>query len=886
MRGDSDKKSGQTRTARAAMEWFDRWMATNDDGGRRELLERVAAEDSDLHRRVVALIAADDALNRADDRFMQQSALDEMGSLAEDPQPGDLAGERMGAWRVLHLLGHGGMGEVWLADRVDGAYQGQAAIKLLRGSSEDPAARRRFVREGKILGRLEHAHIARLLDAGERDDRRRYLVLEYVDGERIDAWADRRQLTIDARLVLFRQICEAVEYAHSQLVVHRDLKPSNVLVQPDGSVKLLDFGVAKLLEDEHGVAELTALTLADGVALTPEYAAPEQVENGPVTVATDVYALGVLLHVLLAGSPPYGDTASTPAQWARVIVENEPRRLSSIFVGEQDAITERARNRSTTPRELRHRLRGELETIVGKALKKRPAERYSSVAALADDVHRYRANRPILARPDSLVYRSRKFVQRHRVGVSISVIAAIGLVVAFSLIVWQAQVARREAERSERSRVFLVNLIKDVNPFAASRGGQGQTGDLLSAALNRVERDFDDAPDMQADLRKVIALALRQIGDNAKSVSVLETNVAALRRLYGDHSPRLGDALVELGYVRRELGDIAGARKAFVEGESLLRDSGPEYGTARIELLVALARLDNQQGNHVHALELHRRVLAEREAMQGTEGPDIATDLMNIATDDGALERYAEAETLARRADNLLVRSLGPDHARRIYVQNTLGLAETFSGHSAEGVTTLSDALKRARATLPAEAPMLGIVLTSLGVAKYENGDLNGALGVLSEAHRIMTKAQHPMRGQVTLMLGRTQLALGLPESAATLRDSVGELAGPAGADGHLELAEAALGAALAKAGKVGEGESTALKARDRLLASKAADSVTVADIDRLLAAIEDANGASERALEFRRDALAVYRRVYGDDHPRTREMIAATTVAPRTASH
>jgi eukaryotic-like serine/threonine-protein kinase len=886
MRGDSDSRSEQTRTARAAMECFDRWMATNDDSARFELLERLVSEDPELHRRVVALIAADHVLDQDDAEFMRGSALGEMGLLPDDLQARDLTGEHMGAWRIDHLLGRGGMGEVWLAERVDGAFQGQAAIKLLRGASENPAARRRFVREGKILGRLEHAHIARLLDAGERDDGRRYLVLEYVDGERIDVWADRHQLTIDARLALFRQVCEAVEYAHSQLVVHRDLKPSNVLVQPDGNVKLLDFGVAKLLEDDHGAAELTALTLADGVALTPEYAAPEQIENGPVTVATDVYSLGVLLYVLLAGSAPYGDTASTPAQWARVIVENEPRRLSSVVAGEHDAVAECARNRSATARELRQQLRGELETIVGRALKKRPAERYASISALAEDVRRYRENRPILARPDSLAYRSRKFVRRHRVGVAISMLAAVGLVVGVSLIVWQAHLARREAERSERSRVFLVDLIKDVNPFAASRGGQGQTGDLLSAALDRVEHDFADAPDMQADLRNVIAHALRQIGDNAKSVSILEANVIALRRIYGDRSPRVGDALVELGYVRRELGDIAGARKAFAEGESLLRDAGPEYRNARIELLVSLARLDNQQGDHAHALELHRRVLSEREEMQGPDGPDIATDLMNIATDDGALEHFVEAETLARRADDLLVRNLGPDHARRIYVQNTLGLAEAFSGHSAAAVATLGDALHRARTTLAADAPMLGIVLTSLGVADYENGDFGAALTALDEAHGIMIKAQHPMRGQVTLMLGRTQLALGRPEALVTLHDAIGELAGPAGADGRLALAEAAYGAALARSGKVADGEAAALKAREQLVASNAASSVVLADIDRLLAAIEDANGESQRALEFRRDAFAVYRRVYGDDHPRTREMLAATTLTLPAASH
>lgn len=867
----------KSRCAREAMAFFDQWIATEDTAQRARMLEELALADSLLHERVLSLIEADRALDAAG--FMAGPALMDIEAAPNAATGHDLVGERIGAWRVLSLLGQGGMGEVWLADRDDGAYRGHAAIKLLRGAAADSAAQRRFLREGQILARLEHPRIARLIDAGARADGRRYLILDYVDGQRIDAWADQHRLNVDARLRLFLQVCDAVAYAHANLIVHRDLKPSNVLVQADGQVRLLDFGVAKLLEDEPGTGETTALTLADGVALTPEYAAPEQIENGPVTVATDVYALGVLLYLLLAGDRPYGENASTPAQWARVIVENEPQRLS-MATGErsEDAIT-RARSRASTPDELRRALRGDLDTIVARALKKKSAERYASVPAFADDVQRYLDHRPILARPDTFAYRTRKFVQRHRAGVAVSTLAVCAIVAGTAAIAWQAHIARYEAMRSGRSRDFLVNLIRDANPFSASRGSQGQTGDLLQAALDRVDRDFSDAPDIQADLRNVIAHALRQVGENAKSESILKNNVDALRHLYGDASPKVGSALVELGYVRRETGDIDGARKAFVEADSLLRNAGPEFRNDRIELLVALARLDNQEGDHVHALELHQVVLREREAAQGPNGPDIATDLMNVATDEGALERYAEAETLAKRADDLLVQSLGPDHARRIYVQNTLGLAQVFAGHTADGIATLSDSLKRVRATLPADAPILGIVLTSLGTARYEAGDTKAAIAALTEARTIMVKAKHPMRGQVALMLGRAQLAERQPDALATLHDSLGELTGPAGADGRLALAQAAYGAALASSGEPSEGAALALKARTGLMAGPNRGSVSVAEIDRLLADIEDVRGDAVQAQRFRAEALDVYRRVYGVDHPRTREIAAALAV-------
>ena len=877
--------SGERATlARESMASFESWLLLEDDAARSRFLEQLGRDNPDLLSRVHALISAD--RGGAEIGFMEDAAIRQVVGEPHEPASPDRTGESMGAWRLVRLLGRGGMGEVWLAERSDGKYQAEVAIKLLRSGGSGAAPRRRFLREGKILARLGHDRIARMLDAGESDNGQRFLVLERVDGERIDAWADRNRLNIDARLHLFLQVCDAVGFAHSNLIVHRDLKPSNVLVQADGGVKLLDFGVAKLLEDDEHVAETTALTLADGVALTPEYASPEQIENQAITIASDVYSLGVLLYVLLSGQGPYADSASSPAQWARVVVESEPKRLSSATGDADESARTRAAARSSTPVELRRTLRGDLETIVAKALKKKPVERYASVTAFADDVQRYLDNRPLLARPDSLAYRTRKFARRHRVGVGISILAAIGLIVGISGIAWQAHIARREAERSERSRVFLANLIKDVSPFAASRGAQGQTSDLLGAALDRVERDFADAPDIQADLRNVLANALRQADENARAEALLVNNVAALRSLYGDKSPKVGVALVELGYVRSETGDIAGARKALVEAESLLRDAGDAYRGDRIELLVSLARLDNQQGDHAHALDLHRAVLREREAEQGPDGPDVATDLMNIATDEGALERYAEAESLAKRADDLLVRILGPDHARRIYIENALGVAQAFSGHAAAGIATLSDALKRVRATVAPDSTMLGIVLTSLGMAHYENGDMNRAHDLLSEAHEIMNKARHPRRGQVTLMLGRTQLALGRPEATATLRESVSELSGPDGSPKHLALAEAALGVALARSGQVETGESGALKAREQLLASEAASSVIVAEVDRLLADIEDSRHVPGRALEFRQDALSVYRRVYGPEHPRTREMAAMVAAAPDSAAH
>ena len=290
----------------------------------------------------------------------------------------------------MSLIGQGGMGNVWLARRDDGRFEGRAAVKLLNASLVGRAGEERFRREGNILARLADPHIARLLDAGVSPSGQPYLVLEYVEGEPIDRHCDARSLGVEARLRLFLEVLEAVAHAHANLIVHRDIKPSNVLVGKDGQAKLLDFGIAKLLEGEGEAGAATALTREAGRALTPEFAAPEQMTGGAVTTATDVYALGILLYLLLSGRHPAGDALHSPGELVKAILETDPSRLSDA-VSESRTQTAQIRQqnavaRATTPDGLRRQLEGDLDTIVAKALKKNPAERYASVTALADDL--------------------------------------------------------------------------------------------------------------------------------------------------------------------------------------------------------------------------------------------------------------------------------------------------------------------------------------------------------------------------------------------------------------------------------------------------------------------------------------------------------------------
>ena len=350
----------------------------------------------------------------------------------EVPASPGLAGQKLGVYTLVSQIGHGGMGTVWLAERNDGRFERRVAVKILNFALVGKGGEERFKREGRILGRLRHPHIAELIDAGVSPGGQPFLVLEYVEGDHIDRYCDQNRLDVRECVRLFLDALHAVAEAHTNLIVHRDLKPSNILVGRDGKAKLLDFGIAKLLGSDGQTAE-SALTLEGGRALTPQYAAPEQLKGEAVTPATDVYASGVLLYVLLTGQHPAGAGPYTPASLVKAILEAEPPRLS-------DAVTQAATDvvpsatyaskRSTSPEKLARLLRGDLDTIVAKALKKNPQERYPSIKALADDLQRYLSYKPISARPDAIPYRVSKFVRRHRNSVTAALLVTFALIVA------------------------------------------------------------------------------------------------------------------------------------------------------------------------------------------------------------------------------------------------------------------------------------------------------------------------------------------------------------------------------------------------------------------------------------------------------------------------
>jgi serine/threonine protein kinase len=366
----------------------------------------------------------------SDEGFLEVSAM-------ELPGGSGLAGQTLGAYTLVAQIGHGGMGTVWLAERNDGRFERRVAVKVLNIALMGKGGEERFKREGRILGRLTHPHIAELIDAGVSPSGQPFLVLEYVEGDHIDRYCDQNKFDVRARVRLFLDALDAVAQAHANLIVHRDLKPSNILVRTDGQAKLLDFGIAKLLEGDGRTRE-APLTLEGVKALTPEYAAPEQLKGEAVTTATDVYASGVLLYVLLTGQHPAGAGPHTPVRLVKAILDTEPPRPSEVVrptqANGENAVTN-ARRRNSTPDRLARLLRGDLDTIVAKALKKKPQERYASIKAFVDDLQRYLRHEPIRARPDSIAYRTSKFVRRHRSSVAAALLATVALI-GMALFTW------------------------------------------------------------------------------------------------------------------------------------------------------------------------------------------------------------------------------------------------------------------------------------------------------------------------------------------------------------------------------------------------------------------------------------------------------------------
>jgi serine/threonine-protein kinase len=603
-------------------------------------------------------------------RMLAQEGFLEKGSPLWSSAPG-LAGQTIGPYTLISQIGQGGMGSVWLAQRSDGRFERRVAVKFINLALAGKGGEERFKREGSILGRLAHEHIAELVDAGVSPTGQAYLVLEYVQGDPIDQYCDQHELGLDARVRLFLDVLAAVAHAHANLIVHRDIKPSNVLVNTGGEVKLLDFGIAKLLEGEGQMGAATLLTHEGGSALTPQYAAPEQLTGQPVTTATDVYALGVLLYVLLSGQHPTGSGSHSPAELVKAVLELEPPRTSEAITSDNSNVI--AERRGTTPDKLRRGLRGDLDTIVGKALKKNPQERYVSVGGFANDLQRYLKHEPIGARPDTLTYRTAKFLRRNRTAVAFSA-AAIALVIgSLSAGLLVANHARKVAERR------FAQVRKLANKFIA------------------LDQDIRGVPGSTK-------VRMEMVTDSLEYLTSLGSDVS------GDR-----DLALEIAY--------AYVRVAHVQGDPTSPNLG-QFAEAEASLNHASRFVDpvlSKDSRNPRALFIATTIAHDRMILAGNRG-DQAEELKDAASTASLIERFMATRPVEFR----------DLYSMRYFYANVAGTY--IDGRD------FDDAIRYCQRALEIVVPgprandLRGSALEVLGIARWQSGDLDGALKTALES--------------------------------------------------------------------------------------------------------------------------------------------------------
>jgi len=701
----------------------------------------------------------------------------------------------VGPYRLERELGRGGMGTVWLARRTDGLLKRPVALKLPIAGPRIADLTRRFGRERDILADLAHPNIARLYDAGVTAEGQPYLALEYIDGTPIIAYCDRHRLSIRGRLGLYSQVLHAVRYAHSRLVIHRDLKPSNILVTNEGRVSLLDFGIAKLLDDP--AAASMQLTQMGAQLLTPDYASPEQLAGQALSTSSDVYSLGVLLYELLAGGRPYVLKRTSRAALEEAILTTEPKRLSQA---EFDAAV--AANRAAVPGKLRKLLRGDLDTITAKALKKNPAERYATVDAFSQDIDRYLTDQPILAQADSRWYRARLFVSRYRyaIGSVAAVIVALsaGLAVAF----WQSRIARAEANTSHAVQEFLQDIFKanasdQQDPLKARQMTARQLLDVGSA---KIDNSLNDAPAARLDVLATLARMYQDIGLIDQAVVLKRKRLRLAQEVYGPNRAETADALIDLGSSLASSSAVAERDQVLAQAERILDALHDDSSPMRARLLQALGdeyydrdakkalsyaeralqmmrkRPDSVElkdalfnlavmcgfnGEPARAESLYTESLAVSYRLH-PGGDDLRPQIYTYLADvQGDQQKFAAAEKNYRAA-TAAARVLGDaDSLEAIRADHGLGLFLFKIGKTAEGLSLMASAKERIlKVRGPEDSELTPWVMTGYARSRVQMGEIEEGLADLRQVEANQRRYR-PGARVLALVLEREAMALG-----------------------------------------------------------------------------------------------------------------------------
>jgi serine/threonine-protein kinase len=743
-------------------------------------LDEACGDDAGLRQAVEELLEAD-----AGSAVFLDRPLGHLGEAPLPASPETLLGRRLGSYTLLEILGRGGMGVVYLASRDDGEYESRVAIKILPHGLGGEEVRRRFLAERQILARLDHPHIARLLDGGTTPEGLPYLVLEYVEGLPLDRYCDQNGLSLEARVELFRRVCEAVHYAHRHLLVHRDLKPANLLVTAEGEPKLLDFGIAKQLDPAVGASATHTGTRV----MTPRYASPEQIREEPVTTASDVYSLGAVLYELLAGCSPYrGAEHASLHALEHAVCEEEPERPSAV-IDRHGRAAEIARARGLRVSELRRRLRGDLHNIVLTALHKDPARRYASAAQLADDLERWQESRPVVARRSSSLYRAGLLLRRHRWGAAVAAVTLALLVSLLAGLLAERRQALRERNKALYAMAFLVDIFKGSDPFET--GGERVTArQLLDHGAEKVKRELRGEPEVQASLMNAIGQAYLGLGLLDRAEPLLSG--ALERRRAGGASADLEGSLEALADLRIEQGVFAQATALYEQALALRRQRGEKASeiARTLNRLAAVRVILHRPGE---AEELHREALALYRGAEGAEGTGTAETLVLLARLARDRGRYDEAERLFQEGIRQQRRLLGPRHPTLGANLSALALLRLDRGDLPGAERLLREALAIHEESLEPGHPQTLETLSNLAIVLYNQGNLAGAEKAQRKALALLRRQlgeDNPWVADVLANLGTYVLGQGRIEEAARLQEEALEIRRKTFGERHLKVAE------------------------------------------------------------------------------------------------
>jgi serine/threonine-protein kinase len=727
-------------------------------GRRGVYLDQACGSDPELRREVESILAAGEQAPA----FLDSPALVSFADALVEERPESMIGRAVGTYRLSRLIASGGMGTVYHAVRTDGQFEQEVAVKFVKWGMASSECLQRFRRERQTLAGLDHAHIARLIDGGATDDGLPYLVMEYVDGKPIDEYCDEHRLNTAQRLKLFRTVCSAVHYAHQNLVVHRDIKPSNIFVTPDGVPKLLDFGIAKVLAPEPGPdSSVHSRTLQP--RMTPEYASPEQIRGEPVTTATDVYSLGVVLYELLTGHRPYRVKSRLLHELARTICEQEPERPSTAVHRVEERTTGSgaavlrtpeliSQTREGQPDKLRRRLAGDIDAIVLMALRKEPARRYASVERFSEDIGRHLDGLPVLAQKNTFRYRAAKLIRRHRAAAAAITVVLMSLIGSTIVSAWAAGVASRErdaalrarqfaeqeaanavveAQKSARVTSFLQNMLAAANP---SREGPDITiGRLLDQAAAQVGTEFGDDPEVESAVRTAIGEAYTGLGRYADAEPHLRAALDIQRRIHGDEHWDVAKSLNSLGVLLHAKGDYPAARncleRALAIDRKLYGDEHPDVAQALNNLAVVL----RVQGAEDQAEPMLRESLAIRRRLYGDEHLETVETLNNLANLLRSRNDFAGAEPLCREALAVRRRLLGGEHPDVAQAINNLAVVLAAQGRLTEAEPLLRESLDLYRKLLGPDHPELAGTLYNLAALLLKSDAAAGAEPLLRE---------------------------------------------------------------------------------------------------------------------------------------------------------